>query len=439
MISAEALKPFLKHPDRFVRVAVAEYFRDGRSRDPEILPLVLEACEGMATRVVRQLLEAARSLVVTEPALDRLLQRLDDAEDESVRQLLAERIVEAPPALLKARETEILEHPQFPIELEPRVHRRLMLAGWDDDRLWTELEEIAQEADEDTSNDPDLDREEDVIELLGERSTPDEAALLARLDDPKVEGSWLEVHLVDVIGRRGLRSAVPALISRLILDDDFMPQAAVEALVRIGDPEALLRFRDIYRERLANPNEDASLRFSSIDLLGHFKHPSAEQVILELLEIETDVTLRTFLCVALCEQFSERGVEVVLREIEAGYDTTLTSLESELLPVIDVLGIDVPEANAWRGQREEDDEHYARIVDSWDAMEAEDDFDENEFDEDDFDEDEFDEDEFDEDEFDERPPAVTLPIRNVEPRVGRNDPCPCGSGKKFKKCCGRHD
>jgi len=22
------------------------------------------------------------------------------------------------------------------------------------------------------------------------------------------------------------------------------------------------------------------------------------------------------------------------------------------------------------------------------------------------------------------------------PRVGRNEPCPCGSGKKFKKCCG---
>ena len=23
-----------------------------------------------------------------------------------------------------------------------------------------------------------------------------------------------------------------------------------------------------------------------------------------------------------------------------------------------------------------------------------------------------------------------------QPKVGRNDPCPCGSGKKFKKCCG---
>lgn len=23
----------------------------------------------------------------------------------------------------------------------------------------------------------------------------------------------------------------------------------------------------------------------------------------------------------------------------------------------------------------------------------------------------------------------------IEQKVGRNDPCPCGSGKKFKKCC----
>lgn len=26
-------------------------------------------------------------------------------------------------------------------------------------------------------------------------------------------------------------------------------------------------------------------------------------------------------------------------------------------------------------------------------------------------------------------------VRYNEPRVGRNDPCPCGSGRKFKKCC----
>jgi len=29
----------------------------------------------------------------------------------------------------------------------------------------------------------------------------------------------------------------------------------------------------------------------------------------------------------------------------------------------------------------------------------------------------------------------TETVRHESPKVGRNDPCPCGSGKKFKKCC----
>jgi uncharacterized protein len=28
-------------------------------------------------------------------------------------------------------------------------------------------------------------------------------------------------------------------------------------------------------------------------------------------------------------------------------------------------------------------------------------------------------------------------VRRIRPKAGRNDPCPCGSGKKFKQCCGR--
>ena len=30
------------------------------------------------------------------------------------------------------------------------------------------------------------------------------------------------------------------------------------------------------------------------------------------------------------------------------------------------------------------------------------------------------------------------PYVNTEPKVGRNDPCPCGSGKKYKNCCGKN-
>lgn len=41
---------------------------------------------------------------------------------------------------------------------------------------------------------------------------------------------------------------------------------------------------------------------------------------------------------------------------------------------------------------------------------------------------------FDE-ELDDEPLVKTQPIR-TEPKIGRNAPCPCGSGKKYKKCCG---
>ena len=34
--------------------------------------------------------------------------------------------------------------------------------------------------------------------------------------------------------------------------------------------------------------------------------------------------------------------------------------------------------------------------------------------------------------------GIDKTIRNEEPKVGRNDPCPCGSGKKYKNCCGKN-
>ena len=32
----------------------------------------------------------------------------------------------------------------------------------------------------------------------------------------------------------------------------------------------------------------------------------------------------------------------------------------------------------------------------------------------------------------------TTPVSDVPTDVGRNDPCPCGSGKKYKQCCMRN-
>ncbi|MGA2644317.1 MAG: SEC-C metal-binding domain-containing protein [Candidatus Sulfotelmatobacter sp.] len=34
------------------------------------------------------------------------------------------------------------------------------------------------------------------------------------------------------------------------------------------------------------------------------------------------------------------------------------------------------------------------------------------------------------------PSAHTSDLRRTAPKFGRNDLCPCGSGKKYKRCCG---
>ena len=48
----------------------------------------------------------------------------------------------------------------------------------------------------------------------------------------------------------------------------------------------------------------------------------------------------------------------------------------------------------------------------------------------------FDDDDDDDNEYQYYEEKHLEPIR-TEPKVGRNDPCPCGSGKKYKKCCGK--
>ena len=35
--------------------------------------------------------------------------------------------------------------------------------------------------------------------------------------------------------------------------------------------------------------------------------------------------------------------------------------------------------------------------------------------------------------------GMNEPYQREMKKIGRNDPCPCGSGKKYKKCCGRQD
>jgi hypothetical protein len=433
VLTPERIKPYLLHEDRHIREAAVEYFSDSWSSDPDLVPMLLDACERFGDQDDIRGLYVADRFPLTEPSFDRVLEHLAKSQDEAMVRNLNGVIAHAPAALLIAREVAIRENPNIDPEIVPRLDRRRELAGWSGEKLWQELQDFAERSKEAaTTGDLDLDDAEDLVDALALHPIPDDETLCRLLRELEPEEGWLEIFLVDLAGERRISQAVPALVDKFRIDTDYLLERSLRALAKIGDPEASRLIRAIY------PTGNDEFKYFPPAVLAAIKHPESEEAILAWLETEEDTLFRTLLCSGLCELFSERGVEVVQKEIESGYDESYTNLEDQLLPVVEVLGIDLPEAELWKEQRAKREQERARKMAEWEAMERQ----------------------YEEmmakgidpfaplENMSERTsryerPLLSEPIQPVETfrhtgqKVGRNDPCPCGSGKKHKKCCGR--
>ncbi len=426
VLTPDRIKPFLVHEDRYIRRAATDYFADSWSRDPDLIPLILDACERYGDQQNPRLLSSLDRLLLTGNALDRVLDHLARAEDDDAIYQLNRVIAHAPGDLLAARHSEILAHPKLLREIVPRIKLRRDLAGWTGQELWDELQAYARRS-EDKKDTGGIDHGYvgALVDALARHDVPDDETICRLLRSLEPEEGWLEIFLIDLAGTRRIPEAVPALIGKFHIDTDYLLERSKVALARIGDPEAVRLIRAAY------PAAPGHFKHYTSGIFGEIKHEESEQAILALLEVESDPTFRTILCVGLSDLFSERGIEVVRGEIASGYDTWYSSLEEHLLPVAEVLGVELPEADSWRRQRAEEDERraarlaelaeldrrlkaskargidpFARLGTNVPAAKG-------------------------------PVPAVAAPIRRAETRVGRNDPCPCGSGKKSKRCCGR--
>ena len=87
MLSAEQVKPLLLHEDRPVRDMAVDYFRDGWSQDPTLVPMILEACRRYGVQENVDGLIACGQFVLTETSLDSRL--ADAGRDEGHRDGLA--------------------------------------------------------------------------------------------------------------------------------------------------------------------------------------------------------------------------------------------------------------------------------------------------------------------------------------------------------------
>ena len=407
MLGAKELKPHLLHPDYLVRDAVVEYFKDSWSQDPDLMPLILEAARRYGSYEARAGLAACPRFRLNERSLDDVLTALSEIEDDVAAFHLNAVIARAPADLLTRREARVLDAPNLFPEVAQRVHRRRELSAWPAEKLWGELEHFARRSPGRYVGEIDHDYADDLIDALSGHAVPSIARVCGLLED--ATSDWLEIFVVDLAGARRLREAIPPLVDKFRIDTDYLLERAGRALARIGDPSAAGLIRSVF------PSEDWHFRNYASDVLAAIKSEVSEEALLALLRTERDSGIRVWLCLGLCQQFSLRGLPVVLEEIERGYDQLVASLEEEVLPVAELLGVELPEAAAWRERAEQERARVESRRLELDALASAVDFDEDES-----------------ELFAESPTSY----RRTSPKVGRNAPCPCGSGRKFKKCCG---
>ncbi len=455
------IKSAILHSEEEIRWTALQYFTSSHTTDTSLMPLVIEAVEELGREQAIGLLRLADDLPQTESTIQWLTEEL--AKEWDFRQVAHDNHCFVVGLILNNARTDLLrpeisELKCFPDELRAGFLERLQMAAWDWGTGWDTLEQLARQAAEQGGLSPEeSQRAQRVIESLTRHTEKSELVLglLRDYDDPSWEWlDWVECYLVELAGRMKLEAAIPSLLVRLHDDDDVeTSEAALDALIWIGGDAVV---RAIHGEWLAG---EAGFRILAAEVLYRIHTDLSLQTCLNFLPAEEDHDVLDALHQALLAQFADEAVEpvraAVLGDAEDLWDEAL-ELRQDLVATCTVMGVTFPEYDAWYQDAVDDDwgwedwndrrirESYLQEdeEDDWDGEYAYDDdqFEDDGFEEEDGDDDDEDDDDedFPDDDFDEEPDGPK-PIRYEQPRVGRNDPCPCGSGNKYKKCCLRKE
>jgi hypothetical protein len=421
------IKEAIVHPDRLVRQEALLYFADCHSRDAEVMPLAIRAIETHGRSQAFLHLHMVAQLAQTEATVEwtiRELHRVDDRANDldSYFPALSRLLCSADPQLLAPRADQILQAPGFFKELAPEFQERLQLATWDADQCWKELERVCAEGvGKQYASEVDFGHASRVVEALarqGEKYVDRILALLAKkVEDFETDPmTWQEIFLVMLAGEMRLERAIPLVVKKLHECGEILSEQCVEALGKIGT--------DAAAEAVAEGWLDAvwDYRLYATSALETIHADTTVRKCLELLPRDKDLDIRTKLADALLGQFADEGIDPVREMVQRrDYDPMSSDLMRKLVAVSTALGVSFPEHPLWKRKAEEKLARQERRMKEMRGFlqapakpplppkpaPARDDF-------------------------LERKPA---PFLRSEKQVGRNDPCPCGSGKKFKKCC----
>ncbi|MFL6556453.1 MAG: YecA family protein, partial [Bacillus sp. (in: firmicutes)] len=184
---------------------------------------------------------------------------------------------------------------------------------------------------------------------------------------------------------------IPFLASLLVRDDDILLEEAAAALIRYQSDEVVNAVGP-YLKR-----SDSVIFASSV--IENIKSDFAVQVLREAYQLAEELEDQDMLIEALCHQLSKAAIPEINDHMKKEYFSSLVEIEQSVYSYYSILGEHHPELMDWKLValgREMDDRTASQHGG-----------------------------------FPQNSPT------QKENKVGRNDPCPCGSGKKYKKCCGK--
>ncbi len=178
-------------------------------------------------------------------------------------------------------------------------------------------------------------------------------------------------------------------VANIILDSidekaDFYNERVVEAVGKIKEPKIL---KQIKKQFFVRGN---TFRIYTTSIFSYFPTEESENILIDLINKSEEKDIKTLLAIPLCEIFSQKGIPVIKEMVEKNeYDSMVTDLRKELLGTLLLY----------------EDNDFHRYYDACKKIEY-----------------------ISNDTF-------QLFVPGASKKIGRNSPCPCGSGKKYKHCC----
>jgi HEAT repeat protein len=441
MLLPPQVLPFVSHEDSLLREQAVRYFEHAH----DVAPLTADDCwaaidtVGLGRGAIGLILLLSK-LPQSDASTQRLLAALDLPPDESMREWLIEALENLDLDQLRRHADVILARTDLPADTLDHLRARLDLADvLVAQRLWDQLNDHVEQVKDDYWNEIDhrvSDRLVEALARFGQDST-DRALFLIR--NPAGADDLREIVAIDLLGRMRHRPALDLLIrtyAKCDEDDDVLHEALQDAIPQVGGTDAVAPLERTLPELLWGS------RLYGIEMLARIKHPDAEAALLRLLDHPKLADSRDSIASALAELCTTDGLDRLRQIVLAEeYDAQLYDLKGELvacalMAAANNIPFDFPEFSTLREEVVAKEVEYQRRLEAGEFdLTGDADFDSPDDLDDDLTADDF-------ADFPDLPPALdnrapraTAPIRRDPASPGRNDPCPCGSGKKYKKCC----